>query len=296
MTPRPKLKIRKNLDGSSPLKTENLHKTSLNWSNYSPTNKQSSVKTIKLDDNYPEIKLSANAVVSPRTRKIASSELLLIKSPSLKITKQNSLIKIPLCDLQRKAEIPLERVHTDYCQKKYSPSQRNGTYSHTDLRKKDALCLNLPSDEFEENLNDSGAKLKNKGITLCSTMESSQVGKTTLTNLSASPQNKKSMINAQTLKELAVHTTLSSPKGDSTKSFKRNGRYKSGDKNIGSGAWTGTAKSKNSKAVHRFTDAVEKAKEYDDGVILQYQFDKQNEEEEQDFLELCEMLQTQIKE
>ena len=307
MTPRPKLKIRRNPDVATPIKTETLHKTSLNWSNFSSTSKPTTIRTIKLDDNYPEIKLSPNAVLSPRTRKIAGSELILIRTPSLKNNNspvsQKSLLKIPISELYRKAEVKIDRVNTEYSQKKYSPSQRN----EVDLKKKPSVCLNLPSDEYEENLNDSGVKQKNKGITLCSTMESSQTGKTkisSLTNLSASPQNKKSSSNAHTFKELAVHTTLSTPKGDSTKSFKRNGRYKSGggEKNMlsgnsgNSGACTGTAKNKNSKAVNRFTDAVEKAKVYDDGVILQYQFDKQNEEEEHDFLELYELLNNNIKE
>ena len=53
---------------------------------------------------------------------------------------------------------------------------------------------------------------------------------------------------------------------------------------------------KNSKAVIKFNEAMEKAKIYNDQMIKQYQFDRENEEEEHDFVELCEILQTNLKE
>jgi hypothetical protein len=52
---------------------------------------------------------------------------------------------------------------------------------------------------------------------------------------------------------------------------------------------------KNSKTVVRFNDAVEKAKVYNDQMIKQYKFEKENAEEEADFAELCEILQSNIR-
>lgn len=51
-----------------------------------------------------------------------------------------------------------------------------------------------------------------------------------------------------------------------------------------------------SKKVTKFNEDVEKAKMYNDQMIKQFQFEKENEEEEHDFAELCEILQSNIKE
>lgn len=51
-----------------------------------------------------------------------------------------------------------------------------------------------------------------------------------------------------------------------------------------------------SRKVTKFNEDVEKAKIYNDQMIKQFQFEKENEEEEHDFAELCEILQSNIKE
>ena len=48
------------------------------------------------------------------------------------------------------------------------------------------------------------------------------------------------------------------------------------------------------KTISRFVEAKEKAEIYNDKIVKQYQFDKDNEEEELNFLELCDALQTHL--
>jgi len=152
--------------------------------------------------------------------------------------------------------------------------------------KKNRFYANISSENIEDEFGDQ-EKVKKNGTV--STMESS----TQLTKLKSSSNFSMSSIhNTYCFNEAFDRSKAIGYRDNSTplSDILKQRQFKTKDSGVR------PMSNKNSKAVIKFNEAMEKAKIYNDQMIKQYQFDRENEEEEHDFVELCEILQTNLKE
>lgn len=285
------------LDLQSPVKLDSQHKTLGNGFGLSISPKANSFRPPGDHPNEPKGHLNGN-LAGPKTRKITNSEVIMIRAPSMTLKSQNSptsqraFMRVPISDLYNKEpENKIKKKGSTLCN--FEENSPLGQQTDEPIEEDSQFH------KYEEKKHDQSIKYNPKMLTHCSTMESStamhktKVNSSNNLNITSSPpeKKKKNLEANKTLKDFGFQN-LHSPKGEQQSSSYRK-RIKVRQLSITGEAHV-AVKPPSSKTHNKFTDAFQKAKVYNDQVILQYQFDKQNEEEERDFCELYEMLQTNM--
>ena len=308
--PRPKSKGTPELERNTPIKLDNFQKTFTNGIYPNTMSKSNSVRIVKVPDNITDLRIVKNDGVGLKGITPRGSKVIQIKAPSSGTKSQSSFKK------------PFIRVPgRNPAKKNDSPDlEGNSSMPPIDVDQYDEIKDSSQHEDEDQTLEplenshkDFSSRYRNKAITLCSTMESStQIPKTKLTSLNnlnlseASPMESNNNQNSEissAMKDTLSRNFNETPKASPTKSSRKYVRISNINKKtetvppvISVNPIVQTNNIKCSKTMNKFADAMEKAKVYNDQVVLQHQFDVQNEEEERDFNELYELLQYNIKE
>lgn len=283
-TPRPKVKLAIDLGLHSHLKLESQPKSRSEEVNIVTTSRGKAPKLA--DSPLEENQNKHETMVSPLTRRVGKSQTILIKMKNGCVVDSNSpFLRIPVSDLYN--ENSKGSVNT--------ASVDNDNPVLSEQSPVNPPCLLL--DEAEEEQYESTEKDKASALTLCSTMESSgqlhgsKGGSLSHLSLASSPADQHRKLGpCKTLKDIGIKTAFNSPKSSSITTIRRHVKVRSPS----NGSDECASARKSSKAVNKIAEACEKAKLYNDQVILQHQFEIQDEEEERDFCELYEMLQSNV--
>lgn len=212
---------------------------------------------------------------------IFKQEMISLRAPSNAFQRtstatgqQRQFMKIPIADL-----------YAASVQQNFHKPPENDAYGIKNMTENNPIetnnfFVNISSDNFEEVV----SSIKTKRAGTVSTLESSSQ----LTKLKNS-----SNFSLSTSQTTGIAAEMEKAKTGSYPNiqpdFKLSGGNKAREK-------VPLNKAPTSKKVTKFNEAMEKAKIYNDQMIKQFQFEKENEEEEHDFAELCEILQSNIKE